>query len=171
MPVIVGLKDSNDIGRAGYEQWGGENKIDHILSGLIRKYKPHVIVTHDLNGEYGHMQHRIIAKCIEKAIHSAANQAKYSDTLAEYGPWSVEKLYLHLSDTNTIYMNWFTPDDALFGKTPIEVAEIAFQEHVSQLYRYSMEDGKKYDYTKFGLVYTNVGPDKQKNDFLENILR
>ena len=29
--------------------------------------------------------------------------------------------------------------------------------------------GKKYDNTKFGLTYTTVGLDVEKNDFLENI--
>ena len=50
------------------------------------------------------------------------------------------------------------------------MAELGYQQHKSQLKRYNMSMGKKYDYTKFGLVYSTVGEDINKNDFLENTI-
>ena len=93
---------------------------------------------------------------------------KHTDLAKQYGTWNVKKVYLHLSDTNPIYMDWETPSDALGGRTPLSLAEEGFLKHVSQLDRFNMDMGKIYDYTKFGLVYSIVGYDILKNDLLEN---
>ncbi|MBQ3668648.1 MAG: hypothetical protein II920_05430 [Clostridia bacterium] len=65
-------------------------------------------------------------------------------------------------------MNWDEPSEALGGKTPLEVACLGYLEHVSQQSRYSMSQGKIFDYTKYSLIYSTVGNDVLKNDFLEN---
>lgn len=168
IPEIIGYKDSYETGKKAEEVWGGKKNIEKSLVMRIRKYKPEVIVTHDLNGEYGHPQHKLLAARIVSAVQAAADPKQYPDSYKLYGAWEVKKVYLHLSDTETIYMDWEKPDDKLGGKTPLEVAEIAFLEHKSQLSRFNMGMGKEYDYTKFGLVYTTVGPDVLKNDLLEN---
>ncbi len=168
MPEIIGYKDSYETGKKAEEVWGGKTNIERSLVMRIRKYKPEVIVTHDINGEYGHPQHKLLAQRIVSAVQAAADPNQYSDSYKLYGAWEVKKVYLHLSDTETIYMDWKIPADSLDGKTPLEIAEVAFLEHRSQLSRFNMDMGKEYDYTKFGLVYTIVGPDVLKNDFLEN---
>lgn len=168
IPEIIGYKDSYETGKKAEEVWGGKKNIEKSLVRRIRKYKPEVIVTHDINGEYGHPQHKLIAKRIVSAVQAAADPKQYSDSYELYGAWEVKKVYLHLGDENTIFMDWKTPSDALDGKTPLEVAELAFLEHKSQLSRFNMDMGKEYDYTKFSLVYSIVGPDILKNDFLEN---
>lgn len=168
IPEIIGYKDSYVYGLKAEELWGGRDNIDRSLVKRIRKYKPEVIVTHDIMGEYGHPQHKLIASRIVSAVEAAADPTMYSDSYKLYGAWEVKKVYLHLGDTDVIYMDWETPSDALGGKTPLEVAEIAYLEHKSQLMSFSMDMGKEYDYTKFSLVHTTVGPDILKNDFLEN---
>lgn len=170
-PEFLNMKDQRVSSiDAGIDLWGGKDAILERLVETIRKYRPEVIVTHDLNGEYGHNQHKITALAMEYAIEAAADETQYSQSAQEYGAWQVKKLYLHLSDENTLYMNWNTPAEALGGKTPLEVAKIGFLQHKSQQDYFSMEHhGKKYDNTKFGLTYTTVGLDVEKNDFLENI--
>ena len=168
IPEIIGYKDSYETGKKAEEVWGGKTNIERSLVMRIRKYRPEVIVTHDLKGEYGHPQHKLLAARIVSAVEAAADPNQYSDSAKLYGAWEVKKVYLHLSNTETIYMDWRTPSDALDGKTPLEVAEVAFLEHRSQLSRFNMDMGKQYDYTKFGLVFSTVGPDVLKNDFLEN---
>lgn len=168
IPEIIGFRDSYETGKKAEEVWGGKKNIERSLVMRIRKYKPEVIVSHDIKGEYGHPQHKLLAARIVSAVQAAADPKQYSDSYKLYGAWEVKKVYLHLGDTETIYMDWETPDDKLGGKTPLEVAEIAFLEHKSQLSRFNMGMGKEYDYTKFGLVYTTVGPDILKNDMLEN---
>ena len=36
----------------------------------------------------------------------AADPKQYSDSYKLYGAWEVKKVYLHLGDTETIYMDW-----------------------------------------------------------------
>jgi LmbE family N-acetylglucosaminyl deacetylase len=168
VPEVVGFKNSYTTVKESTELWGGKENIERSMVRLIRKYRPEVIVTHDIKGEYGHPQHKLIAMRIVDAAKAAADPNQYSDSAALYGAWEVKKVYLHLGDTNTIYMDWNTPSERLGGKTPLEMATLGFKEHKSQQKRYNMDMGKKYDYTKFSLVYTTVGPDVMKNDFLEN---
>ena len=168
IPEIVGFKNSYTSVKESTELWGGKDNIERSMVRLIRKYRPEVIVTHDLKGEYGHPQHKLIAMRIVDAAKAAADPSKYPDSAETYGAWEVKKVYLHLGDTNVIFMDWNTPSERLGGKTPLEMASLGFKEHKSQQKRYNMDMGKKYDYTKFSLVYTTVGPDEMKNDFLEN---
>ena len=170
IPEVVGFKNSYTNVKESTELWGGKQNIERALVREIRKYRPEVIVTHDLKGEYGHPQHKLIAMRIVDAVIAAADPDKYPDSANIYGAWEVKKVYLHLSNTQTIYMDWEMPSDKLGGKTPLEMAELGYQQHKSQLKRYNMSMGKKYDYTKFGLVYSTVGEDINKNDFLENTI-
>ena len=52
------------------------------------------------------------------------------------------------------------------------LAKEGFDKSKSQQAYFSMErHGNLYDNHLFGLYYTSVGPDVQKNDFMENIPR
>ena len=60
------------------------------LVALVRRYKPHVLVTYDENGAYGHPDH---IKC-NKITHSAFDLAGDPDYAPELGePWTPLKLY------------------------------------------------------------------------------
>ena len=140
-----------------------------VLTERIRRYKPEVIVTHDLNGEYGHNQHKITAAAMQYAIDCAADATQFPESAALYGAWQVKKLYIHLYDQNPIQMDWDTPIDAFDGKTALEMAKIGYDQHVSQQQFYQMSQHGKYDNSKFGLYSTTVGYDTGKNDMFENI--
>ncbi len=67
-------------------------------------------------------------------------------------------------------MDGSVPLDASGVVTPIFLATRAFDKHRSQQGYFTMEQhGTVYDNRKFGLYYTTVGPDVEKNDFFENI--
>lgn len=170
VPEVIGLANKYpDTVTEAYEAWHGRDNVKRLLVQTIRKYRPEVIVTHDWDGEYGHSQHKATARVMEEAIREAADPQMYPESAELYGVWQTKKLYLHLSDTAPIYMDWTVPAEELGGKTPIAMAELGYKEHKSQQKAYSMDMGKKkYDYTKFGLVFTTVGPDVEKNDLLEN---
>lgn len=69
-----------------------------------------------------------------------------------------------------IKMDWRQPLEAFGGKTAFDIAEEAFACHISQqTTRYHVEDFGEYDNSKFGLAFTNVGPDEEKNDFFEHV--
>mgnify|MGYP003495454503 FL=1 len=64
------------------------------------------------------------------------------------------------------------PLEAFGGKTAFDMAEAAFQCHVSQLdTEYKVEDFGPYDNAKFGLAFSTVGEDESKNDFFENMAK
>ncbi len=141
---------------------------------LIRRYKPDVVVGHDVNGEYGHVAHRLFSLMTREGVLGAANPDKHWQSAKEYGLWEVPKTYLHLWGENQIHMDWHQPLTAFGGKTGIEVAAEALECHVSQMdenaaWQMSDVDGGKYDNGLFGLWRSNVGPDVEKNDLFENI--
>lgn len=165
----------------GYEAWG-KAATNKFIVGLLRQYKPEVVVTHDVNGEYGHGAHRVCADAMKNAVVTAAKADKYTDSAKAYGTWEVKKLYLHLYPENQIEMDWDQPLSAFGGRTGFEVAQDAYAWHFSQHdqgqknketgeYEYFVVEPRESDYScyRFGLAHTTVGLDVEKNDFFENI--
>ncbi len=169
-PDFINLEDKK-VGsiKEAVALWGGKDNILSLLVARIRRYKPEVIVTQDLNGEYGHNQHKVVAQAMMYAIDAAADPARYPESAETYGAWQVKKLYHHLYNENKIEMDWETKLDALGGYSPLEVAKIGMKEHASQTQYFAVKSHGTYDNSKFGLYFTTVGEDVQKNDFLENI--
>ncbi len=149
----------------------GEDAVLRFSVTLLRRFKPDVVVTHDINGEYGHGAHKLCAYAIQKSISMSGDPTVYPDIAEKYGVWNIKKCYLHLYPENTVTMDWDKPLDAFGGKTGIDVAKQCYLKYESQLgsaYRVKGK-GSKNDCRKFGLYYSAVGPDINKNDFFENI--
>ena len=144
--------------------------VQQMIVEALRRYKPEVIVCQDFNGEYGHGQHKLTVQLAADAV-ALANDPQYDPESAEkWGIWEVKKMYSHLYPENVIHMDWTQPLDESGVITPIFLANEAYDKHRSQVASFNMRrDGKKYDNTAFGLYYTTVGPDINKNDFMENI--
>jgi len=172
-PVISSFPDKHEKSKsAEYKAMGGKEKVLDWVTALYRKVKPKVVVTHDVKGEYGHYQHRVAAEAALIAYDRAADASFDPDSAETYGTWQVQKLYHHLGKENRITMNWDEPLESLGGITGLEAAVRAYTYHESQKGT-SMsvtKTGKKYDNRIFGLTRTEVGPDEQGGDFLENIL-
>ena len=62
-PVFAELPDSG--GSMPYTEaaalWGGMRETVRKIARMIRRFRPEVLVTQDLRGEYGHPQHRLMA--------------------------------------------------------------------------------------------------------------
>ena len=155
-----------------YKAWKGKTNVHKYVAGLIRKYKPEVLVTQDVKGEYGHGAHMVCAEAAQSCVVSAADETKFSASYQEYGTWQVKKLYIHLYKENQIELDWDKPLTSQNGRTGFEVAEEAYTLHASQpqnkQYRVEPRDSEKSCYL-FGLAYTTVGLDVEKNDLFENI--
>jgi hypothetical protein len=136
---------------------------------LLDKYKPLVVVLHDINGEYGHGAHMLATDSFLKVADSRDS--------------SVEKIYIHLYEENPIVLDIDSPSDALDGKTPFQVSQEAFGYHLSQHWTwfYSWIYGKSVPITSssqirsynpafYGLYKTSVGADLVGGDMLENIV-
>jgi len=171
-PILGPLTDKNlsslqDL-YAGY--WPLET-VQSFIVECIRRCKPEVVITHDLAGEYGHLEHVATARNTVWAVTQTADPECFPESAEEYGAWQVKKLYLHLYGQNQIVMDWSEPLDFFGGETALSMAEKGFEMHRSQYVNqyHSVKDYGDYDCRVFGLYYTEVGEDVLKNDFLENI--
>ncbi len=140
----------------------------------IRRFRPLVVVGHDLNGEYGNAGHKVNAHYLTQAITAAADPEQHPDSCHDYGTWQAAKLYLHLYRENEIYLDVNTPmvNDPL-GRTPFEAAEDGFAAHVSQQRWATVQQNdhnRAYDCRPFGLYFTLVGTDT-KADIMEHVDR
>ncbi len=157
-----------------------EDKVTAFQVEQIRRFKPMVIVGHDIKGEYTHGAHMVNAYTLQKALEMSNKEEFYKESYEKYGLWDVPKTYLHLWPENKITMNWDIPLESLNGKTAFEVSKEGYKCHASQQWTMftkwiAGENIKKasdiatYSPCEFGLYRTTVGMDVQKNDFLENI--
>ena len=156
-------------GMYNQEGWSRDRVMRHV-TGLFRRYQPEVVVTHDVNGEYGHGAHKVAADAARQCVQYAADPSFQHRNLEEKEPWQVKKLYLHLYEEGALRMDWRKPLDAFGGKTAFDIAEAAFACHISQQKtEYKVEDFGPYDNARFGLAFSTVGEDVEKNDFFENL--
>lgn len=148
-----------------------EDEVVGFMVELIRRFKPYVIVGHDINGEYGHGVHMYNTDALIKALEISNDTTQYPESAKKYGLWDVPKTYLHLYNENEINMEWDEPLSHFGGKDGVEVAVVAFECHPSQNIYYSVKraHGSVYGCTEFGLYRTTVGLDTEKKDFFENI--
>lgn len=158
------IKDAEDV-------WGGLDSTVSLLVEQVRRFKPDVVVTHDLNGEYGHGAHKLTALAVEKAVDAGSHETEYPASAVDYGVWQVKKCYLHLFDKHKIEMDWNIPLSFFGGKTALDMAQEGYALHVSQHFRdRPILDSGEYDNAAFGLYFTSVGPDAYGGDFFENIV-
>ena len=137
----------------------------------IRKYRPEVVVTQDLNGEYGHWQHKVLSEGVLAAVSLAADPAYQPKGYPQSEPWEVKKLYIHLYAENKLTLDVNHPIEALDGRTAFESAKDAFQCHLSQIKKDNHHvSTTEYSIAEFGLAYTTVGEDTPGvNDMFENV--
>lgn len=169
-PVFLPFRDAYTTTlEDGLKRWGEETTVSALVE-LIRRFQPEVIVSHDVNGEYGHGAHRATAHCLQKAVPLAADAVQYPDSAQLYGAWQTQKLYLHLYPEGRVTMDWRVPLSAFGGKTALELANEAYDMHVSQQeYHQTVYDEGDYNSAVFGLAYSAVGTDEAKNDFFEHV--
>lgn len=162
---------NNDMNGA-YARWGRDTTYTRLVRA-IRRYRPEVILTQDVKGEYGHTQHLVTSDAVYTAAVELAADASYDPQSAEqYGVWQVKKLYRHLGSQPTTVMDWSQPLSAFGGDTGFQVARRAFAWHESQTKddRWQVAyKGSRFDSTLYTLAFSTVGEDETGNDFFEHI--
>lgn len=156
-----------------------QRMLDFVVEQIYR-FRPLVVVTHDVNGEYGHGMHMLCADLVKEAVEQIGEGGCYPELVEQYGDWDVQKTYLHLYEENPIVMDYDQPLHAFEGKTAYEVSrDLGFPEHKSQYSDFAWfyegadkaADVEKYSPCQFGLYRSTVGADVKKNDMLENVRR
>ena len=188
-PVIGDAPDawseSLSEGLANFKDSGfSEEKLIGYQVEMLRRFKPQIVVGHDVNGEYSHGQHIVNTHTLRKALEICNNPDEYVESADKYGVWDVPKTYLHLYEENQINIDWDIPLEKFGGKTAYEVSLEGFKCHESQHWTWFAKwiglksdwgvkkaaDIKDYSPCKYGLYRTTVGADVKKKDFLENII-
>ena len=148
------------------------------MSGMLA-----TVVGHDENGEYSHGQHILSTYLLKDAIIKAADKEYDLESLEAFGSWQINKLYLHLYPEKQIILDYDIPLESYNGKTAYEISKLGYAKHYSQQYTWftawlngennaftSATQIKTYNPAYYGLYYSNVGDDRNKNDMFENIV-
>lgn len=174
--------------RGAYDETGtwGEANLMEFQVEMIRRFKPQVIVAHDVNGEYQHGAHIANTYTLQQALAPAADPSQYTDSAMKYGAWDVPKVYIHLWQENKITMNWDVPLENFGGKTAFEVSKEGYLCHRSQQWTWftrwltgtasgvadtikKASEIKTYSPCEYGLYKSTVGVDT-KADLVDNIV-
>ena len=170
---------------AAYREFGFEyDDFTEFITGILRRFEPLVVVSHDVNGEYGHGTHLLCAAALMDSVGFAADESKFPESAGLYGTWETEKTYLHLYPENPITLDLDSPLSAFGGKTAFEVTQDGFAKHVSQHWTWFYgwiygKDGqtvtratdiRTYSPCYYGLYSTSVGYDAAGGDFMENVI-
>lgn len=169
-PVFLGLEDVITADRDKVLDRWGRDRAQREVTELYRRYRPDVVVTHDINGEYGHGVHRAISYAARKALTLAADESSYPQQVEAYGTWDVPKAYVHLYAENQIQMDWWQPLSRFGGRTAQDIARGAFLCHRSQQdHGWAVQDHAEHDNSLFGLYRTTVGADVIGGDLFEHL--
>ena len=172
------------FGSPGQDAAAGKQRTIEYLATQIRTYKPDVIFAHDIDGEYGHANHRATGIAAAEAFHVAADPV-FVDGNA---PYQAKKIYLHQSQANGLgsvgyeFENWLFHDfmeqtsidtngDSTADKSPRQVADDGLDEHITQgrpdvstVYRTGENfDGHHSEW--WGLLASTVGSDTLATPF------
>ena len=62
---------------------------------LVRRYCPHILITYDENGAYGHPDHKVVSRLTVQACTQTGDASAYELEALALGlaPWSPSKLY------------------------------------------------------------------------------
>lgn len=155
-----------------------------FVAEQLRRFKPQVVVGHDIAGEYGHGMHMVYTDALIKALAISADPAAFPESAEHYGLWEVPKTYLHLYQENPIVIDYDQPLESFGGLTAFQVTQrYGFPCHESQQWTWfrTWLNGSAGEITaasqintlspcQFGLYHSTVGEDVRKNDFMENTI-
>ena len=168
-PVIGPFPDTYAKDYEAGKQVYNEDEVTAYMTEMVRRFKPLVVVTQDVNGEYGHGGHQVLAHAIMNAVDHSMEDSFYPESVATYGTYDVPKTYLHLYEEGKIRMDLRQPLDDFGGRTALEVAADAYKKHVSQQWCwFYVSDDYQYSCADFGMYRTTVGADTGI-DMMENL--
>ena len=165
---------------AGYG-YGREDFVSYQCE-MIRRFRPEIVVAHDVNGEYSHGTHMLNTDTLREALELTADSTNYPESAEKYGVWDVPKTYIHLWEEKPIVMDYDVPLDYFGGKTAYEMSVAGYSCHNSQQWTWftrwligtdaapitAASQIDKYSPCEFGLYRTTVGDDIN-GDIFENV--
>ena len=169
-PIIGSFNDyySTELNKA--EQQYDCDKMSEFIVEVIRRTRPLVLVTHDIDGEYGHGAHRLVSKLTREALKICDDASVYTESAEKYGTHAPQKTYLHLYDKNKIVLGVNAEYEKLDSATPFETAKAAYKCHKSQQqWRFKVTTSGTDDCRRFGLYQSLVECDVTDNDIMNGL--
>ena len=68
LPVFGGFPDIPPEYYNKFKNTFTKDDVVRYIVTILRKYRPEVVVSHDLNGEYGHWQHKLLAEGVDARV-------------------------------------------------------------------------------------------------------
>ena len=170
---------------AAYREFGFEyDDFTQFVTGILRRFKPLVVVSHDVDGEYGHGTHRLCAAALMDSVSLSADESSFPESAELYGTWEPEKTYFHLYPEHPITLDLDSPLPSFGGRTAFEVAQDGFDQHTSQHWTWFYgwiygennqtitlaTDIEAFSPCYYGLYSTSVGYDTVGGDLMENVV-
>ncbi|MBQ6236181.1 MAG: PIG-L family deacetylase [Clostridia bacterium] len=167
-PIFLGLQDLREDYKNTHTERFLPDAVTLAFVRMLREYRPLVVFSHDVNGEYGHWQHKIVSAAIKDACRLCADPTFDVFSYEEFGTWEVQKCYLHMYPDDPLVMDIRTPLASMGGRNAFEVAEHAFKMHGSQQNGRHVVEGEngRYAMNRFGMAYGVVDAG---NDVFDNI--
>ena len=171
LPVFGGFPDIPQDYYSKFKHTFTVDDVKRYVATQVRKYRPEVVVTQDVNGEYGHWQHKVLSEGVQAGVKAAADPNYQPKGYEKLEPWEVKKLYIHLYNQNKLTLDVNSPIAELGGKSAFEAATEAYQWHESQTKNNNhFVSTTEYSIAEFGLAYTTVGEDTAGvNDMFEHV--
>lgn len=179
-PVISAFPDAysesisgaqSNLRSAGFDR----EEVVSYQTELLRKFRPMLVVGHDINGEYGHGQHRYNTDTLIEAL-SLANDEDFISS--ENLPlWNVPRCFLHLYEVNSVVCEYDIPLSFFGGKTAFQVSKEAFGYHKSQHWTWFADwidvdrasEIRSYSPCEFGLYFAADGNYTVESDLFYNL--
>ena len=161
-----------------------EENVYEFQTEMIRRFKPLVIIGPALKANTVSVGYQglvlVNANTLAKAVEFASDPTKYPSSTEKYGTWAPKKVYFHLYEENKITVDWDKTYTELDGKSPFTVSQSSLQYYKSNpkantITRFlapttMASQIKTISPCEYGLYFTTVGDDVNKNDLFENVL-
>lgn len=133
------------------QYWDSREVITYLV-GIIRQYKPAVVLTHQPLGEYGNGAHIVASNSTFMAVRYAPDSGRYPESSASYGAWQVQRLFFHQHGENMVTLDRSQPIARFNGLTALEMDQQGYALY-PKTYPIKITDESGYTSTQYGLAF------------------
>jgi len=130
--------------------WDSRQVITYLV-GVIREYKPAIVLTHQPLGEYGNGAHIVTSESVFMAVRYAPEANRYPESSALYGAWQVQRLFFHQYGENMVTLDRSKQLDRFGGLTALELDQQGYACYPTT-YPIQISDGQGYTSAQYGLA-------------------
>ena len=130
--------------------WDSRQVITYLV-GVIREYKPAIVLTHQPQGEYGNGAHIVTSDSVFMAVRYAPEANRYPESSALYGAWQVQRLFFHQYGENMVTLDRSKPIERFGGLTALELDQQGYALFPTT-YPIKITDESGYTSAQYGLA-------------------